>query len=316
MEFCAALAVLSGLGVAGAWNGWLDVLNCAAPLLLIVALGSVWAARVALDRGAVRTACITAALLSALFNLYLLAPDLLALVTRGGAKAGVPYRIVTANMYDENVGPFHATIDVLWRGADAVLLQETDGTAARARGVLAHDYAYVTHCPGAGVQIWIKTPILAQGCGLTMPPDARPNWGRDFVWLTTLGPDRQPITLATTHLGRPYPPARQIMEREALGKALARLPGKALIVAGDFNTTPWTFAMRRQDRDLRPLRRQTLFWPTWPAQINMLLRPWNMPFMPIDHIYTGSRWATTRLTRVRVAGSDHFATQADLVVAR
>ncbi len=310
------MAILTGLGVAGAWNGWLDVLNCGAPLFLCVALACALAAHIVIDRGRLRTVCVIAALTAALFDGYLLGPDISSMMTRSRPHPGAPYRIVTSNVFDENVGPFHAAKDIVARGADAVFLQETNGTAIRARGVLAHDYAYSTSCPNSGVQIWVKTAIVAQGCGLSLPKDAHSDWGHDFIWIKVMGPDGAPIILATTHLGRPYPPARQTLERQALIAALAGLPRQALILTGDFNTVPWSFAMRRQDRYFRPLRRQTLLWPTWPAQINMLLRPWNLPLLPIDHIYTGQQWETGRLTRFRVAGSDHFATQADLILAR
>ncbi len=310
------MAILSGLGLAGAWNGWLDVINCGAPLFLCVALACALAAHIVMDRGLLRTACVIAALSAALFDGYLLAPDIASLMTTAKPHPGAPYRIVTSNLLDENVGPFHAGKDIVARGADAVFLQETNGTAMRARSVLAHDYAYSTSCPNAGVQIWVKTAILAQSCGLSLPQEAHPDWGHDFIWIKVLGPDGKPMILATTHLGRPYPPARQTLERQGLIAALARLPRQSLILTGDFNTVPWSFAMRRQDRYVQPLRRQTLFRPTWPAQINMLLRPWNLPFLPIDHIYTGPQWGTALLTRFRVAGSDHFATQADLILAR
>jgi len=316
IEGCFAIAVLAGVGLGGAWNGWLDVVNCGAPLFFCLALACALAARMILDRGLMRTACVIAALFAALFEGYLLAPDLDAMMKAAQPYRGAPYRIVTANVLDENVGPFHAARDIVARGANAVFLQETNGTATRARSVLAHDYAYSTSCPDSGVQIWVKTAILAQGCGLSLPQDARPGWGHDFIWIKVIGPDGAPMILATAHLGRPYPPARQSLERQALIAALARLNRQALILTGDFNTVPWSFAMRRQDRYFKPLRRRTLFRPTWPAQINMLLRPWNLPFLPIDHIYTGPQWGAARLTRFRVAGSDHFATQADLMLAR
>ena len=59
-----------------------------------------------------------------------------------------------------------------------------------------------------------------------------------------------------------------------------------------------------------PLKRQTRARVSWPARFDALRQPWSASFLPIDHVYTGPGWRLTRLTRLRIAGSDHFATEA------
>lgn len=317
IELCGCSFFLAVLGLGGAFNGWLDLINVAAPLFLALALAGLWMTRVWLGRGRLRTLCVGLALAAAGFDLFLMAPDLFH-PTAAAAKPGKVYRIVTINVARENNSPFTAAKDIAGRGADAVLIQDAEGTIQRAGAVLRRDYAYSTACPETGVQIWLKTPILDQGCGLQLSRNEdQENWGRAFVWLRTLGPDGRPITLACAHIGRPYQPGRQAAERQALDAALAKLPKNEMILAGDFNTPPWTFAMRRQDRMFTPLRRLTRFWWSWPARINLLHGIWSLPFLPIDHVYVGAQWRSAQpLLRVRVAGSDHFGTEAGLQIAR
>src|SRR5436305_1908468 len=74
IELCILPAVVTAVGLAGAWNGWLDLVNVAAPVTLAVAgIGAV-AARAALPAGRTRSACQVAALLAATANLVLFGP--------------------------------------------------------------------------------------------------------------------------------------------------------------------------------------------------------------------------------------------------
>ncbi len=314
IELCFATAVAAVIGLSGVTGGWSDMVNCAAPLLLLLAILGAASARLMLKAGLFRTGCVSLALLSALFNLLLVAPDLISLATAGRPAQGATYRVVTANLYHDNYVPAHAAAAVIARRADAVMTQETDGSALDGIGLFFKAYPYWTKCPGADVQIWVKTPVLAQGCGLNVPAAGWDTWGRSFAWLRTAGPDGRPITLAVVHLGRPYPLQRQVMERKALSEALHRLaPQDEIILAGDFNTAPYTFAMFAQDRVLAPLHRLTFWQPTFPAQL--FHRRWDLPLLPIDHIYAGARWRAATVSRFRINGSDHAGLQADVRLA-
>lgn len=72
------------------------------------------------------------------------------------------------------------------------------------------------------------------------------------------------------------------------------------ILAGDFNSTPWSFARRRQDAAFG-LERRTRALPTWPAN-----GPAGLAFLPIDHVYAGAAWRTVSITRGPRLGSDHY----------
>ena len=314
IELCFAVAAAAVVGLWGAMGGWSDMVNCAAPLLLVLAITGAVSPRLMLKAGLFRTCCVSLALVAALFNVVLVAPDLVSLATASRPTQGLAYRVVTANLYHDNYIPAHAAAAIIARRADAVMVQETDGPVMEAIGLLQKAYPYSTNCPEANVQILVKTKVLAQGCGLYVPAAGWKTWGKSFAWLRTAGPDGRPITLAVVHFGRPYPLQQQAMERRALSEALRHFtPQDETILAGDFNTAPYTFAMFAQDRVLAPLHRLTFWQPTFPALL--LHQRWDFPLLPIDHMYAGARWRAAAVTGFRVNGSDHRGLQADLRLA-
>lgn len=89
----------------------------------------------------------------------------------------------------------------------------------------------------------------------------------------------------------------------ALEYVTSQLPRERMIMAGDFNATPWSHQLRRLDRGLGLIRRDRAV-ATFPAQI--LGRAWPLPFLPIDHLYAGPGWATVSVERGPWLGSDHY----------
>jgi endonuclease/exonuclease/phosphatase (EEP) superfamily protein YafD len=310
-EICIASAIVAALGLAGAANGWLDLINCLAPLLIATGLVAAAAAAVVWPKGRFRAVCVGLGLVAAAYGAAVSLPDAFGLLFGPRAKTGVAYRVVTANVFRNNRSPLRAIASVIDRRADAVILEEADGATQTAAHLLAGVYPYSSTCGDAGVEIWLKTPILAQGCGTATPPHAYRTWGRDFVWVRTRGPDGRPIVLAGVHLGRPYPPQRQAVERLALAKTLTPMAGARVLAAGDLNIAPWSFGMRQMDGLLRPLARRTFWLPTYPALIVGTRKPWAIPFLPIDHVYADAGWSRTAVTRFGIPGSDHFGVQVD-----
>jgi endonuclease/exonuclease/phosphatase (EEP) superfamily protein YafD len=86
---------------------------------------------------------------------------------------------------------------------------------------------------------------------------------------------------------------------------LADFDRDSLIVAGDFNLTPWSFALRRGDArlGLRRLSRALATWPAGPVYAGVALP---FPVLPIDHVYAGRAWRVVSLKRGPRLGSDHY----------
>lgn len=85
-------------------------------------------------------------------------------------------------------------------------------------------------------------------------------------------------------------------------------PKARVILTGDFNSTPWSFARRREDVAFG-LERRTRALPTWPAN-----GPFGLAILPIDHVYAGADWRTVSITRGPRLGSDHYPVVAILAL--
>jgi endonuclease/exonuclease/phosphatase (EEP) superfamily protein YafD len=309
VEVCFASAAVAALGLAGAVNGWLDLINCVAPLLIMTGVLGAAGARATWPKSRFRGVCVAAGAAAAAYGGLVSLPEaggaLFGLA--GGDPGGAPYRVVAANVYRDNVVPFRAVPVLLDRRADALIVVESSGLE-RARAILAAAYPYSSACQDAGVEIWLRTPILAQGCRMPAPPGAYKSVGQGFAWVRTLGPDGRPLVLAAVHLARPVPPRWQPIERRVLADALAPFSGQRVLLAGDVNTAPWSFAMRELDRRLRPLQRWTFWRPTYPTLVKRQPTP---ALLPIDHVYANSGWRPAHIAQFRTPGSDHLALQID-----
>lgn len=110
------------------------------------------------------------------------------------------------------------------------------------------------------------------------------------------------MEVVTTHLDWPMR-ARARLQEPDLNTVFRHLPKARTLLLGDFNSTPWSQALWRLDRNLGLIRRDRAV-ATFPAEI--LGRPWPLPFLPIDHIYAGPGWATVKVERGPWLGSDHY----------
>ena len=122
-----------------------------------------------------------------------------------------------------------------------------------------------------------------------------------YVNATYLGPTG-PFEVVTTHLVWPTEPAFR-RQHEDLARVTDALPRERMIVTGDFNTTPWSHALRRTDQALG-VRRVDKALFSWPAQVAG--RPWPLPVLPIDHVYVGRGWRVVSIDRGPNLGSDHY----------
>src|SRR3546814_2882605 len=80
-----------------------------------------------------------------------------------------------------------------------------------------------------------------------------------------------------------------------------------MIVTGDFNSAPFSFAMRRGERAIGLTRRDRALasFPTEKKAIGPLRSP--VPVVAIDHVYAGPGWATAKVERGPGGlGSDHY----------
>jgi endonuclease/exonuclease/phosphatase (EEP) superfamily protein YafD len=302
----AGLSFLGGvLGVAGRWNGWADAANIVAWLWMGLGLLALVPGMLITRSGRARWLLASMATVGVAGSGLRVVPELVHAAQHATAWAGrgPALRLLTLNAWDEN-GAVNGTVAAIMRsGADVVLLQERAGLRNAVRALSA-TYPVSVWCQGPPAQyvIFSKRPVTAAGCVA-----ARGGYrgGVALAWATIAAPDGRPATIVTTHLDWPVPPGRQASQSSNVAAILKRLGGD-LIVAGDFNTPPWTWRMADQDRSFAPLTRRTRALPTWPARIARLDLVWPAPFVPIDHLYADPHWTARDIRLLRTPGSDHL----------
>jgi endonuclease/exonuclease/phosphatase (EEP) superfamily protein YafD len=307
-EFSLVAAAASVLGLLGARSGTLDVINSFAPFTFLAAFTGATLALAALEPGSTRTVTLVLALIGGVSSAVLIAPEV-ANWQPAAKNQGAPFRILTANVWRDNPSPDLAAAAILALDADAVMLQEAAGSLSGQMPRLKAAYPYSCDCGRSDEVILAKSPIVAHTCGLGR------GLSGDLVSVTIATPDKRTLTLVTLHLSHPFPAPPQDEERLAVAARVRALGAADIILSGDFNSTPWSFALKRLDASLAPLRRRTIAWFTWPARLDDLSLAWPIPVLPIDHIYASPNWDLVRMTRVRIPGSDHFGTEAMLVRA-
>jgi endonuclease/exonuclease/phosphatase (EEP) superfamily protein YafD len=118
-------------------------------------------------------------------------------------------------------------------------------------------------------------------------------------------PGRAPISVMSVHTTRPPPMFAGQSEQLAWVSAAAEQIGRArLIVAGDFNLTPFSTRFQPFVQDLA-MHRATLALPSFPTW--SLRTPFAvLPFLPIDHVFHGDGFVALSAALGPDLGSDHY----------
>ncbi|HTI66123.1 MAG TPA: endonuclease/exonuclease/phosphatase family protein [Caulobacteraceae bacterium] len=298
---CAAGAgLVSAVGLLGAVSGWADAANHFAPVWLVA--GWVGAALVAvcLRRGRLRTAALASAAVAVVAS----GAPMVAEMVRTGREAPPPGNLVilTFNRWWDSTDLPPQVAMIRASGADIVALQEVYGFEQTAQRDLRELYPYQVYChPGCNTAILSKRPVLASG------QEDLVHWpgSTSLVWVRTTAPDGRPVTLATVHPLWPIPPWIQRGQRGHIADLVAKLPVDETVLVGDFNLTPWSFAMRKMEPTLLPLTRRTHGLLTFPAT-------WPVPFLALDQVFAAPAWKTVRIDRLPRAASDHYPVRVEL----
>jgi endonuclease/exonuclease/phosphatase (EEP) superfamily protein YafD len=299
-ELALAGAVLGLAGLGGWLSPWLDIAAALAPIALVLGAAGAALAFAGFPPGPERRIVLGLGLAGVLASGALIVPELLSPGPTPGAATGPPLKLLTFNIWDHNRNLGRTDDAILGSGADIVALQEESLTLGDRRR-LAAVYPYWAPCRlGCSILLLSKRPWVAYGQPDTAPVPSFAWWG-----LTT-APDGRPVAIVSTHYVWPLPPGEQAAQRAALAQFLGALPKQDLLVTGDFNLAPWMAALRRQDAAFAPLTRRTHGVFSWPAVIAEIGYPAPFPILPIDQVYAGPAWKTLAVSRLPLAGSDHY----------
>jgi endonuclease/exonuclease/phosphatase (EEP) superfamily protein YafD len=109
----------------------------------------------------------------------------------------------------------------------------------------------------------------------------------------------------TTHLDWPIPVGRQEEQLNRLSAVVDEIEGP-LVLAGDFNSTPWSYGLRRFVRD-NDFTRETVNLLTYPMRW-FYLGAWRdtWPLLPLDQVMTRGGIVVHDLHGGRPTASDHL----------
>ncbi len=315
-----ALLVVSVLGAVGGLLPGLDLINHFRPLWLIAALLGLlllWPARPGWRLPLAGLAGLTL-LLQAPFVL----PTALASVGDEGT-AGEEVTFVTLNLHYASPSAEDAAQFLAGSDADLVFLQEVSPDHFRQLQLrLAEIFPYGVHCVGAhycNLAILSRFPLSdeaasALGWRKTPPPvtpidglwraakSEMPNDRRAAAGLKAraqLAEGRQ-LSLFNVHLSWPHPAERQRRQFRWIAHSLEALPNDPILLAGDFNSTPWSFGLKGFEAAIA-LRRATQGVFSFPA-----VKVLPLPVLPIDQIYVSRAIAIEAVKRGPDVGSDHY----------
>ena len=289
---CAALALLAQ---GGRISATLDVITHAAPRLLAAAAVAALLSAFGIDR--TRRIGLVLAAVGVVTAGALILPEFLR-STGPVAPPDAPnqIKIIEFNAWQENRNP-RAIVDWLQReNPDFLFLTEPTP-------LLLHLIKARTGWKTMGSQS--NTIGFARQRYLIMDRPVEPPKSVTFV-NATFPNATGPIESVITHLRWPTEVRRHVLGDATLRDVLSQRPRDRMLLAGDFNSTPWSFARRRDDMAYGLIRRDRAL-ATWPAG-HAGPWPWPapFPFLPIDHVYAGPGWATVSVKRGPPLGSDHY----------
>jgi endonuclease/exonuclease/phosphatase (EEP) superfamily protein YafD len=294
-------AILTGLGRLAAWWPALDIVNDGLPFLLAGTLLVFGLAALARDLRLI----VTASLLVAI-NLLIAYSAMQSAASEAPPGSERALRIITFNVWRGNDRIDEVAKFLARANADAVVLQEvTQEDDNKLRETLRDIYPFA-----AGdfhLVILSKHPILEQG---RLDRPGFPPWISLMLRWVRLDVNGTEVQLAGVHLARPFYPTLHEQDIETVIEFVQGRSGP-LVIAGDFNMTPWTEKLNRLT-NVTGLRRYNNLHFTWPLQFRGVPV---LPFVATDNILASPDFTKIATHTGPRLGSDHRPVIADLALA-
>lgn len=299
-----ALATAAALGARLNW--FLELFShFAAQYLVVLALAAACCVALRLWRWALLAVVV------AVPSAFVVAPYLPGLVAAPAPAAPAPVSLIALNLLYRQPAT-EATRNYLERkSADLLVLSEFTPRWQEKLAVLSRRYPYSVTRPREnpwGIAVYSQYPIQEVE-DLDLGDDQSSHL-RLLVQLP-----RGLAEVYAIHLASPQRP-HQARQRNTQIRRLARRiaaadPGLPKIVAGDFNTTPFSpyFSDLLRDAGLRDGRRPFglhVTWPMWPVPL----------WIPIDHCLVSDSVNVTRVATGTSTGSDHLPVECSFSLVR
>jgi endonuclease/exonuclease/phosphatase (EEP) superfamily protein YafD len=301
----ASLAILALFGFA---VPELDLLNHAQILLLPgTAIGLLIVAM--LLRGMLRSVAVIVAVMGIAASANVMLPDVIgSMRQRPAAPASGTLTMMTHNLFGMNYEMEKVTAAVFAEDPDIIVLQEYFGEQATdLHPLLLAKYPFFARCRGgkrANLGLYSRLPFEQIEDG-ACPNNAYGTTRTAHIRALFQTEDGKPFSVITTHMDWPIPVTRQRAQLTALSEVVDKVEGP-MILAGDFNSTPWSYALR--DFVARNgLTRETMNLITFPMSW-FYFGAWRdtLPFLPLDHVMTRGGIVVHDIHTGRPTASDHL----------
>lgn len=235
---------------------------------------------------------------------------------------GTVLRLMTHNVFGLNYDMQRVAQVIASENPDIVALQEYFPEQQALDGLLKPTYPYAVRCQGgkrANLGLYSKIPFDKEMSEKDCPDNALSGQRTAHIIAGFTLSDGAHFSVMTTHMDWPFPIERQRQELAAAARDANNVDGP-LIVVGDFNSTPWSYAMKRFEA-MTGLRRETRNLITFPELFTVPPRisrdgiVHTTPFLPLDQVFERGI-VVTELHRGPQTGSDHLPVVFTFAVAK
>ena len=301
----ALLAILALFGFA---VPEFDLLNHAQIFLLPGTLIGLVIVAVLL-RGTLRSLAMIVVLVGVAASANVMLPEFLgSLRARPAAPASGTITMMTHNLFGMNYEMEKVVAAIRGEDPDIIVLQEYFGEQATdLHPLLLADYPFFVRCRGgkrANLGLYSRLPFEQVEDG-ACPNDAYGTTRTAHILAKFQTGDGKPFSVITTHMDWPIPITRQHEQLSALSAVVDKIEGP-MILAGDFNSTPWSYALR-EFVARNGLVRETMNLVTYPLSW-YYFGAWRdtIPFLPLDHVMARGGIVVHDLHAGRRTASDHL----------
>ena len=313
IRYCLVLGALLAASLAiAALFGFavpiFDLLNHGQLLLFPSSIAGLLIVSLAL-RGPVREIAVIFAFMGLAASANVMVPEYLAgLQKRPPAPADDTVTVMTHNLFGLNYDMEQVTAAIVAEDPDIIVLQEYFGEQATdLHPLLLARYPFFARCLGgkrANLGLYSRLPFeQAQDGACPNNAYVTSRTGHILARFSTAG--GKSFSLLTTHMDWPFPVARQRDQLAGLTEVLTGIEGP-LIVAGDFNSTAWSYGLRNFVA-ANGLVRETVNLVTYPMRF-FYFGAWRdaVPFLPLDHVMVRGGVVVHDLHAGRPTASDHL----------
>lgn len=298
-----AIAALFGFAV---WE--LDLLNHAQIFLFPATIIGLLVVAITL-RGEWRSVAVIYAFVGLAASANVMVPEFVSAgQSRPVAPASGTVTVMTHNLFGMNYEMEQVTAAIKAEDPDIIVLQEYFGEqASDLHPRLLAAYPFYARCRGGkrvNLGLYSRLPFEQIEDG-ACPNNAYVTNRTGHILARFKTAEDKSFSVLTTHMDWPIPVARQREQLAGLSAVLQGIDGP-LIVAGDFNSTPWSYSLRDFVAE-NGLVRETVNLVTYPLRW-FYFGAWRdtIPFLPLDHVMTRGGIVVHELHAGQRTASDHL----------